>query len=76
MPGIYGIEVAKEILRINPKQRIIIASAYPRDTLFYYMNDLGQRVEFVQKPLSVSTLIDKRCWEIMPSSKYSSKRIK
>ena len=34
MPKINGIEVAKEIIKINPKQRIIISSAHPREALF------------------------------------------
>ena len=29
MPKINGIEVGKEILAVNPRQRIIFASAYP-----------------------------------------------
>ena len=32
MPGKDGMEVAKEILTINPDQRIIFASAYVRDS--------------------------------------------
>jgi DNA-binding NarL/FixJ family response regulator len=51
MPGTNGIEVAKEIIKINPKQRIIIASSYPRETLSYSMKELEQLVELVQKPL-------------------------
>ena len=58
MPGTNGIEVAKEIIKINSKQRIIIASAYPRETLFHSMKELGQLVEFVQKPFNLRTLID------------------
>ena len=58
MPGTNGIEVAKEIIKINPKQRIIIASSYPRETLFYSMKELGQLVELVQKPFNIYTLID------------------
>jgi DNA-binding NtrC family response regulator len=58
MPGTNGIEVAKEIIKINPKQRIIIASSYPRETLSYSMKELGQLVEFVQKPFNIYTLID------------------
>jgi len=58
MPGINGIEVAKDIIRINPKQRIIIASAYPSETLFFSMKELGQLVELVQKPFDLSTLFD------------------
>jgi CheY-like chemotaxis protein len=33
MPGKDGMEVAKEILTINPDQRIIFASAYFKETL-------------------------------------------
>jgi DNA-binding NtrC family response regulator len=58
IPGANGIEVAKEIIKINPIQRIIIASAHPRETLFYFMKDLGQLVELVQKPFNLDTLID------------------
>jgi CheY-like chemotaxis protein len=58
MPGINGIEVAKDIIRINPKQRIIIASAYPSETLFYSMKEMGELVELVQKPFDLSTLFD------------------
>jgi CheY-like chemotaxis protein len=58
MPGINGIEVAKDIIRINPKQRIIIASAYASETLFYSMKEMGQLVELVQKPFDLSTLFD------------------
>jgi DNA-binding response OmpR family regulator len=57
MPGINGIEVAKDIIRINPKQRILIASAYPSETLFYSMKELGQ-LDLVQKPFDLSTLFD------------------
>jgi DNA-binding NtrC family response regulator len=58
MPGTNGIKVAKEIIKINPKQRIIIASSYPRETLFYSMKELGQLVELVQKPFNIHMLID------------------
>jgi len=33
MPKINGLDVAKEILSINPHQRIIFASAYAKETL-------------------------------------------
>ena len=58
IPGTNGLEVAKEIIKINPNQRIIIASSYPRETLSYSMKELGQLVEFVQKPFNIYTLID------------------
>ncbi|HET7147803.1 MAG TPA: response regulator, partial [Candidatus Nitrosopolaris sp.] len=58
IPGTDGIEVAKEIIKINPKQKIIIASSYPRETLSYSMKELGQLVKFVHKPFNIHTLID------------------
>jgi CheY-like chemotaxis protein len=33
MPGMNGMEVAKEILAVNPQQRIIFASAYIKETV-------------------------------------------
>jgi len=33
MPGVNGMDVAKEIFKINPNQRIIFASAYVEETL-------------------------------------------
>ena len=58
MPGTNGIEIAKEIIKINPNQRIIIASSYPRETLSYSMKELGELVELVQKPFNIHTLIE------------------
>ena len=58
MPGINGMEVAKEILEMNPKQKIIIASAYPEETFSPSLRQLGQLVELMPKPFHVDTLID------------------
>ena len=57
MPRLNGIEVAKEIIRINHKQRIIIVSAYVKETFFRSVKELGHRVELVQKPFNIDTLI-------------------
>jgi CheY-like chemotaxis protein len=59
MPRMNGIEVAKEIIRINPKQRIIIVSAYVKETFFRSVKELGHHVELVQKPFNIDTLIDR-----------------
>ena len=59
MPQMNGIEVAKEIIRINPKQRIIIVSAYVKETFLRSVKDLGHHVELVQKPFNIDTLIDR-----------------
>ena len=58
MPKINGMEVAKEILAVNPHQRIIFASAYVRDTLAYSVRRLNQTVELLQKPFREDVLVD------------------
>jgi CheY-like chemotaxis protein len=59
MPHINGIEVAKEILAVNPHQRIIFASAYIKDTVIDSIKDFSQVVtESVQKPFEIKRLID------------------
>jgi response regulator RpfG family c-di-GMP phosphodiesterase len=52
------MQVAKEMLDSNPKQRIIFASAYVEDTLRESITKLGQIVELLQKPFSLKTLND------------------
>jgi len=58
MSKINGIEVAKEIIKINPKQRIIISSAHSREFLFHSKKEIEKPVEFVQKPFDLQTFID------------------
>src|ERR671932_2808464 len=58
MPKINGMEVAKEILAINPHQRIIFASAYVKDTLIDSVQKLTQPVELLQKPIQEEELVD------------------
>ncbi len=59
MPNINGIEVAKEILAVNPHQRIIFASAYTKDTVIDSIKNLKQsKIESVQKPFEIKKLID------------------
>src|SRR2546422_11188225 len=52
------MEVAKEILAINPHQRVIIASAFVKETLFDSIKNLMLVVEVIQKPFQVNTLVD------------------
>lgn len=67
MPGKNGMEVAKEILRINPNQRIIFASAYVIETLKDAVKELNRVVELLQKPFTmeafVSTIEDNEAYE-------------
>src|SRR6478752_9868207 len=58
MPKIDGMEVAKEILAVNPHQRIIFASAYVKETLLDSIKKLNRVVELMQKPFGVNTLLD------------------
>ena len=58
MPKINGIEVAKEILTVNSRQRIVLASAYLQDTLIKSIQQLKQVVEILNKPFSQQELLD------------------
>jgi hypothetical protein len=52
------LETAKEILELNPKQRIIFASAYVKETLEDSVKQLKQVVELMQKPFEADALVD------------------
>ena len=58
MPNKNGLDVAKEILAMCPKQRIIFASAYVQETLTDSIKNLNQIVELLQKPFGLQALID------------------
>jgi CheY-like chemotaxis protein len=58
MPKKDGMEVAKEILAVNPHQRIIFASAYVKDVLIESVRQLNQTVELIQKPFVEDVLVD------------------
>jgi CheY-like chemotaxis protein len=61
MPRINGLEVGKEILAVNPRQRIIFASAYfvPEDSLIEPIQGTKPDIEILQKPFTQQTLVDK-----------------
>lgn len=58
MPIMNGMDVAKEILQLNPQQRIIFASAYVTEVLEDSIKELKQVVELLQKPFEISVLVD------------------
>lgn len=58
MPKINGMEVAEEILAVNSHQRIIFASAYVKETLIDSVRKLKQVVEVMQKPFTITELVD------------------
>ena len=58
LPRVDGLEVAREILKSNPNQRIIFASAYTKETLINSVRDLDQVVELLQKPFEPEVLVE------------------
>jgi DNA-binding response OmpR family regulator len=80
MPRKDGMQVAKEILEINPKQRIIFASAYVEETLEDTVKQLKQVVELMQKPFGVDALVntieDKEIYEGLKQIMLNLKQIK
>ncbi len=58
MPKKNGLEAAKEIISIVPKQRIIFASAYVENTLRESIKNLKKIVELMQKPFELKALVD------------------
>ena len=58
MPDRNGLQVAKEILTINPHQRIIVLSAFVKEFIHDSIKELKFRLEFLQKPISNRKLID------------------
>lgn len=58
IPIVDGLQVAREMLRLNPHQRIIFASAYTKDTLADSVKELKQVVELIQKPFEPEILVD------------------
>lgn len=58
MPKKDGMEVTKHILAVNPRQRVIFASAFTREALVDSIKQLNQVVELIQKPFDLDTLLD------------------
>jgi CheY-like chemotaxis protein len=58
MPKKDGLETAKEILALDPSQRIIFASAYVEQTLRESIKELSQIVELIQKPFLPEALVE------------------
>ena len=54
MPGTNRMDVAKEILGIDPHQRIIFPSAHVEETLQESVKQLKKIVELMQKPFNLS----------------------
>ena len=57
MPKKTGKQVADEILKSTPNQRIIFASAYALGSDNNLTNNFKEKVEFLQKPFSLKKLV-------------------
>ena len=57
MPKKKGKEVANNILKINPNQRIIFASAYNVIDDKERVEDFEEKFEFLQKPFSLQKFV-------------------
>jgi two-component system, chemotaxis family, chemotaxis protein CheY len=80
MPKKDGMQVAREILKMNPTQRIIFASGYVEQTLEDTVKQLKQVVELMQKPFGADTLVstieDKEVYNGLKELMLSMKQIK
>ena len=56
MPGMDGIDTAKELQNINPKQRIVFITGGGNQVL-RKLRELEEEVEFMTKPLTLQALI-------------------
>lgn len=58
MTKINGMEVAKEILAVNPRQRIVFASADVKKIVVDSSQELKQPLQALSKPFGTQILID------------------
>lgn len=56
MPRMEGIDVAKEIIEMNPKQRILFVTGYVKD-MMKGVRKIDQKIELMQKPFPVNAMI-------------------
>ena len=56
MPRMEGTEVAKEIIEMNPKQRILFVTGHVKD-MMRGVRKIGEKIELMQKPFPVEAMI-------------------
>jgi len=56
MPRMEGTDVAKEIIEMNPKQRILFVTGYVKD-MMKGVRKIGEKIELMQKPFPVKAMI-------------------
>ena len=58
IPQINGFEVAKEILAVNPHQRIILVFEHSRGPISESVGELKRHIGVLNKPISEQVLVD------------------
>lgn len=56
MPRMEGTDVAKEIIEMNPKQRILFVTGHVKD-MMKGIRKIGEKIELMQKPFPVNAMI-------------------
>ncbi len=56
MPRMKGIQVAKEILELNPDQRILFVTGHVAE-MMKGIKELGKKIELLQKPFPILAMI-------------------
>ena len=56
MPRMAGTEVAKEIIEMNPKQRILFVTGHVKE-MMKGVRKIGEKIELMQKPFPVNAMI-------------------
>ena len=56
MPRMQGTDVAKEILDLNPKQRIIFVTGHVKE-MMKGIKEIGEKIELIQKPFPTLAMI-------------------
>ena len=58
MPNKDGVQTAKEILELNPSQRILFSSAYVKEFLVDKIEYFNEIIGVLEKPIELSILAD------------------
>jgi two-component system cell cycle response regulator CpdR len=56
MPRMQGTDVAKEIIEMNPKQRILFVTGHVKE-MMKGVRKIGEKIELMQKPFPVNAMI-------------------
>jgi two-component system cell cycle response regulator CpdR len=57
MPRMSGTDVAKEIIEMNSKQRILFVTGHVKD-MMKDVRKIGEKIELMQKPFRISAMIN------------------